>query len=103
MKRLLLVGLFCSHVYGLFAQNSADSVKQEELKKPADDPSQFLTRIEFFNELQHYNRNGNEFYINQTTLRTILRLGKRFTTRIDLPYVYNTINQIGRASCRERV
>ena len=75
----------------LLAQDSTGTIKQEQLKKNADDPSQFLTRIEFFNELQHYNRNGNEFYVNQTTLRTILRLGKRFTTRIDLPYVYNSV------------
>lgn len=92
MKKFLLFGLLFYHAPGLLAQNSADSVTQEQLKKNADDPSQFLTRIEFFNELQHYNKNGNEFYINQTILRTILKLGKRFTTRIDLPYVYNTIN-----------
>ena len=91
MKMLLLVGFLFYHASGLLSQ-SPDSVNQEQLKKNADDPSQFLTRIEFFNELQHYNRNGNEFYVNQTTLRTILRIGKRFTTRIDLPYVYNTVN-----------
>ena len=76
----------------MFAQNSADTVKQEQIKKNADDPANFLTRVEFFNELQHYERNGNDFYVNQTTLRTILKIGKRFTTRIDLPYVYNSIN-----------
>jgi hypothetical protein len=76
----------------LLAQNSADTVKQEQIKKNADDPANFLTRVEFFNELQHHERNGNDFYVNQTTLRTILRIGKRFTTRIDLPYVYNSIN-----------
>ena len=92
MKKLLLFGVLFYNVYGLLAQNSADTVKQEQLKKNADDPSQFLTRIELFNELQHYNKNGNEFDVNQTTLRTILRIGKRFTTRIDLPYVYNSIN-----------
>ena len=91
MKKLLFLFFLFHPAFGLLAQNSADTIKQEELKKNADDPSQFLTRIEFFNELQHYNRNGNDFYINQTTLRTILRIGKRFTTRVDLPYVYNTI------------
>ena len=91
MKKLLFFGLLFCHGYGLLAQNSADTVKQEQLKKNADDPSQFLTRIEFFNELQHYDKNGNDFYINQTTLRTILRIGKRFTTRIDLPYVHNSV------------
>ena len=92
MKRLLFLFFLFYHACALLAQNSADTIKQEQLKKNADDPSQFLTRIEFFNELQHYNRNGNEFYVNQTTLRTILKIGKRFTTRIDLPYVYNTVN-----------
>jgi len=92
MKKLLFFSLLFCHANALLAQNSADTAKQEQLKRNADDPSQFLTRIEFFNELQHYNRNGNEFYVNQTTLRTILKIGKRFTTRIDLPYVYNTIN-----------
>ena len=92
MKKLLFFGLLCCYVYGLLAQNSTDTAKQELLKKNADDPSQFFTRIEFFNELQHHKRNGNDFYLNQTTLRTILKIGKRFTTRIDLPYVYNTIN-----------
>ena len=91
MKKWLFLIVLFYPVCGLLAQDSTGTVKQEQLKKNADDPSQFLTRIEFFNELQHYDRNGNEFYVNQTTLRTILRLGKRFTTRIDLPYVYNSI------------
>jgi hypothetical protein len=92
MKKLFFLGLLFYHLNGLQAQNSADTAKQELLKKNADDPSQFLTRIEFFNELQHYDRNGNDFYVNQTTLRTILRIGKRFTTRIDLPFVYNSVD-----------
>jgi len=90
MKRLLFFFTLLYHI-SLFAQNPADSVKQEQLKKNADDPSQFLTRVELFNELQHYDRNGNDYYINQTTLRTILKVGKRFTTRIDVPYVYNSV------------
>ena len=91
MKKLFFLFVLFYQACSLLAQDSTGTAKQEQLKKNADDPSQFLTRIEFFNELQHYNRNGNEFYINQTTLRTILRVGKRFTTRIDLPYVYNSI------------
>jgi hypothetical protein len=92
MKKLLFLFYLFYHACCLLAQNSPDTLKQEQLKKNADDPANFLTRIEFFNELQHYERNGNDFYVNQTTLRTILRVGKRFTTRIDLPYVYNSIN-----------
>src|SRR6186997_3534918 len=92
MKKLLLCFLSLYQISFLLAQNSADTAKQEQIKKNADDPANFLTRVEFFNELQHYERNGNDFYVNQTTLRTILKIGKRFTTRIDLPYVYNTVN-----------
>src|SRR6187455_194248 len=92
MKKLLLCFLSLYHISFLLAQNSADTVKQEQLKKNADDPANFLTRVEVFNELQHHEKNGNDFYVNQTTLRTILKIGKRFTTRIDLPFVYNSIN-----------
>jgi hypothetical protein len=92
MKKLLFLFFLLYQTSGLLAQNSSDTLKEEQSKKNADDPANFLTRVEFFNELQHYERNGNDFYVNQTTLRTILRIGKRFTTRIDLPYVYNSIN-----------
>src|SRR6187399_554530 len=91
MKKLLFLFFLSCQAFGLLAQNSADTVKQEQIKKNADDPANFLTRIEFFNELQHHEKNGNDFYVNQTTVRTILRIGKRFTTRIDLPFVYNSI------------
>jgi hypothetical protein len=30
--------------------------------------------------------------VNQTILRTILKLGKKFTTRLDIPYVHNSIS-----------
>ena len=92
MKKLLLFFFSFCQISILCAQGSADTVKQEQLKKNADDPANFLTRVEFFNELQHHEKNGKDFYVNQTTLRTIFKLGKRFTTRIDLPYVYNSIN-----------
>ena len=91
MKYLLYL-LFLLNAVILQAQNSADTLTQHQPKANADDPSQFFTRIEVFNELQHYDKDGNDFYFNQTILRTILKIGKRFTTRIDLPYVYNTIN-----------
>jgi hypothetical protein len=91
MKKLLTFGFLFLHACFLTAQNSADSIKPETAKVNADDPSQFFTRIEVFNELQHYDRNGSDFYLNQTILRTIVKLGKRFTTRIDLPYVHNSL------------
>jgi len=92
MKKLLFLFFLLYFTFVLLAQNSADTVKQAPPKANADDPSQFFTRIEIFNELQHYDKNGTDFYLNQTVVRTILKIGKRFTTRIDLPFVYNSIN-----------
>jgi hypothetical protein len=80
------------HATILPAQNSPDSLKTEPLKANADDPSQFFTRIEVFNELQHYNKNGTDFYLNQSVFRTVLKIGKKFTTRVDVPLVYNSLN-----------
>ena len=91
MNKLLLIFFLLHYVNISHAQTSSDSLKKELIKANADDPSQFLTRVEIFNELQHYDKNGDDFYLNQTVLRTIFKIGKRFTTRIDLPYVYNSI------------
>jgi hypothetical protein len=89
MKKLIFL-FFLLHLAGrLSAQNSPDSLKKEQPQANADDPSNFFTRIEVFNELQYYDK--NDFYLNQTVVRTILRVGKRFTTRIDLPFVYNSL------------
>ena len=89
MKKLL--SLFFLLSFGILqAQNSADTLKNEPLRANADDPSNFLTRVEVYNELQHYNK--RDFYLNQTIVRTIVKIGKRFTTRVDLPYVYNSLN-----------
>jgi len=73
----------------LTAQTSSDSLVQNPPPKPADDPSQFLTRIEIFNEFQHYDK-ATDFSLNQTVIRTIFKIGKRFTTRIDIPFVSNS-------------
>ncbi len=88
MKKLLFISFLCYHGGILQAQNSPDTLKKEQSSANADDPSQFLTRIEIFNELQHYDK--NDIYVNQTVLRTIVKIGKRFTTRVDLPFVYNS-------------
>ena len=76
----------------LRAQNTADSIANTEPGTSADDPSQFFTRTELFSEWQHYNRNASEYNLNQTTLRTVVKLGKRFTTRLDVPVVYNSFD-----------
>jgi len=89
MKKLLFTFFLVCHVCFLHGQNSPDSLKRETTHANADDPSNFFTRIEVFNELQYYDK--NDFYLNQTIVRTILKVGKRFTTRIDVPFVYNSL------------
>ncbi|HTE24611.1 hypothetical protein [Flavitalea sp.] len=74
----------------IYAQNVADTTTAISNSAKAEDPSQFFTRIEVFNELQYYKK--HDFYLNQTIVRTIVKIGKRFTTRVDLPYVNNTFN-----------
>jgi hypothetical protein len=66
----------------LVAQNSPDSLARETAKANADDPSQFLTRIEVSHEWQRFDE---DVRVNATVWRAILKLGKRFTTRIDIP------------------
>ena len=85
---ILFILLFWGYTGGIAAQTAKDTTARQQNSSAADDPSQFLTRIELFNELQHYY--SRDFYFNQTTLRTIVKLGKRFTTRLDIPYVYNS-------------
>ena len=84
-----LLSIFLSG--NLFAQTSSDTVSIKPVPKiiSADDPSQFITRVEIFNEFQHYDKYDG-FSLNQTTIRTIVKLGKRFTTRVDIPFVNNT-------------
>lgn len=89
MKSLCTLFFLLSHAY-IFAQNPSDSAvaKQQRIIQ-ADDPSQFFTRIEVYNELQHYTNNG-DFFLNQTVCRVNIKIGKRWVTRLDLPLVYNS-------------
>lgn len=80
---VLIANLF----YAAQAQSNQDSIQIVEHGASVDDPSQFFTRIEIFNELQHYDK---DYYLNQTIWRTNVKIGKRFTTRVDIPWVYNT-------------
>lgn len=57
-----------------------------------DDPSTILSRMEVANEFQHF-QNGH--YLNITEVRNVLALGKRFTTRIEIPIVYNSTSGTG--------
>ncbi len=85
MKVLLVLGLLISSI--LHAQNSPDLLKAPLQSTNADDPANFLTRVEVYNELQHFD---NDVYLNQTVLRNIVQIGKRFSTRLDVPVVYNS-------------
>src|SRR5215204_4040406 len=90
MAKLLLC-LFVVHLAIIpQAQNSTDTLKAGKITPNADDPSQFFTRIEVFNELQHYDK--KDIDLNQTVLRTIVKIGKRLTTRLDVPYVNNSFD-----------
>lgn len=71
-----------------FAQGDTDTVHHASRGAAADDPSEFFTRVELFNEYMHF----EEFIFNQTTVRINAKLGKRFTTRVDIPYAYNSGN-----------
>jgi len=88
MKKLPFLFILFFQSALLQAQNRSDTTKIVQTPKNADDPSQFFTRVEIFNELQRYDK--TDIYLNQTILRTIVKLGKRFTTRLDIPYVYNS-------------
>lgn len=50
-----------------------------------DDPSNVVTRIELFNE---YQTRTDGTAVNVTTARGIMAVGKRFTTRLDVPYIH---------------
>lgn len=91
MYKLVLLLLLASCPGFIYAQQAADTASKISNSAKAEDPSQFFTRIEVFNELQRYS-NKQDFYVNQTVVRTIVKIGKKFTTRVDLPYINNTIN-----------
>ena len=88
LKKLLFLLLLVQWTSVADAQTSSDTLKAAQQGAAADDPSQFLTRVEVFNNLQRYDK--RDAYLNQTTLRNIVKIGKRFTTRVDIPYVYNS-------------
>lgn len=89
MKSLLVIFLVLNHAGVVSAQTVTDTLASKQNSPAADDPSQFITRVEFFNELQHYDK--IDFYLNQTTIRAVVKVGKRFSTRLDVPFVYNSV------------
>lgn len=88
VKKVLLTGSMLAVSCIASAQVAQDSV-QSQIQNTAlsNDPTQFFSRTELFSELQQL-KSGE--YVNMTTFRTILRFRKRFTTRLDIPYVYNS-------------
>jgi hypothetical protein len=87
MKKLLLQVFLIAFAVISHAQTVKDTLNSKIIGKQADDPSDFLTRVEVFTEFQHY-RNYN---LDLSTFRAILKLGRRFTTRIDIPVNYNSL------------
>jgi hypothetical protein len=84
MAMSLLIAILFNSVY---AQSKKDTIQTDQRMASAEDPSQFFTRIEIFNELQYFDK---DYYLNQTIWRTIIKIGNRLTTRVDIPWVYNT-------------
>jgi len=88
----------------LFAQQ--DTVLNKQAGEAAENPNNFFTRTELFNKVTAL-RNGG--YLNATTFRTIINLGKGFTTRFDIPVSYNSLpappgfNQFGLGDISIRV
>jgi hypothetical protein len=90
MKKLLFLLLFLPHISLLHCQTLSDTTNLEQTEGASgDDPSQFFTRIELFSELLNY---PNCVFWNQTTLRINVKIGKKFTTRLDVPMVYNSLS-----------
>lgn len=96
MKNWVFLIFVSLHIGFLLAQNTADSLTNSQNNINADDPSQFLTRIEVFNEIQYHKK--GDFYLNQTVIRGVVKIGKRFTSRIDIPLVYNSLTNRNNAN-----
>jgi hypothetical protein len=86
MKRSISLYIIFHLLSFVHAQTSPDSLAKNS---NADDPSSFITRLEVFNELQYHDE---DFYLNQTVIRTIVKIGNKFTTRLDVPLVHNSIS-----------
>jgi len=55
MKKLLFFFLLLQHISILYCQNLSDTAKVKQNQGAAgDDPSQFFTRIELFNEVHQF-------------------------------------------------
>lgn len=92
LKLFIAYLLLIVNVDVLYGQTDTDTTAKQQTLVSSDDPSQFFTRTEFFSELQTFKNGKSDFYLNQTTFRNIVKIGKRFTTRLDIPFVYNSLS-----------
>lgn len=84
---ILFFLLFWAPLSGI-SQERIDSARQASSeKRVAEDPSQLISRLEIQNELQEYN---SGMYLNMSTFRAVIKFAERFTTRIEIPFVYNS-------------
>ncbi len=80
----------CRWLFPLFlfvariAFGQTDTTANEQNGILQDDPSNIFTRVELFNE---YQTSTNGDVMNATTARGIMAIGKRFTTRFEVPYI----------------
>jgi hypothetical protein len=78
--------LFCFSLGTAIAQQ--DTSATAPISGPEEDnPSDFINRLEIFNKIQQLQNNA---YLDVTTVRAIVGFGHNFTTRLDVPLVYNS-------------
>jgi hypothetical protein len=87
LNRIFWLCLFCLlSLENIFAQQDTSAIAKPN--GPAEeDPANFITCLEVFNKLQQLQNNE---YMNVTTVRAVVALGHNFTTRLDIPMVYNS-------------
>lgn len=80
----LACGLILWSPVSLGQEQQDSTVLVDQSGMAQDDPSNVFTRVELFNEYQQTTAGQP---VNITTFRGIMAIGKRFTTRIDIPFI----------------
>lgn len=92
MKKSICLYFLCS-IIALVTYGQQDTTATEAQSGISqDDPSNFISRTEVFNKLQKLQ---SAEFLNVTTTRAVIAIGKRMTTRFDIPVVYNTTSLAG--------
>src|SRR6476660_7721734 len=82
------IGLYLLFFFlSLNSYSQQDTISSAQTGIALEDPSNIITRVSIFNE--HQKLKSGQF-LNITTTRTVMAIGKRFTTRLDIPVVYNS-------------